>query len=488
MGKNERCLLLSCILALIHMLNHTAKKELSLVPSELPQAPLAHSRPTERGNQTKSSESLPIRKRKHPSPNNTDDDSKPTRKRKPVTVIASQPGGDLGSESAHTYHTTNREDPPSETPPHPPIEQIEMWVPTPTAKFGPPKRKHAAARPRGTPKERRTDSIVSTVTSVPSQSPLTVSKQPVGLSESQIIALREEEEESQSQLHRPVSSPRPPDLGSPGHDSAPSGPLKSPTEDARDKAGEKSQEVQDNHPTNQLSTDNQSINRNADTAHVSGLRSKAQDLQDSAMDPPIQGRSENSPRPALPGPTRKSLVNPEVPTVIASTKSPLPEKQDRPHAKSPPSSVEQLGLLKARWLQRGTGSFAERRAFEARARLDLVRRGAAHPTGNLVEGQSSTIVPQIVTSPPPHAVLQLLNRLEARLQPVTENPTMSKVPPSEVGEAGPSAVETKEDMVTQDKSDRNGATNVSPHDNEVIPIPPCDNSVSDTSPTAKSAG
>ena len=471
------------------MLNHTAKKELSLAPSGLPQAPLAHSRPTDRGNATKSSESLvAIRKRKHPSPSNTDDDSKPSRKRKHVTVIASQPGGDLGSRSAHSHHMPNREDSPSDTPPRPPIEQIEMWVPTPTAKFGPPKRKHAAPRPRDPPKERRTDSIVSTVTSVPSQAPLTVSKQPVGLSESQIIALRQEEEESQSQPHLPVAR-RSPKLGSPGHSSD---PLKSLTEDATGEAGENSQEVQDNHPTNQLSTDNQTIDRNADTAHISTLRSKACTVQDCATNPPVQ-RSVNPPHPAIPGPTRKSLVNPEVPTVIASTKSPLPEKQDPPHAKSTPSSVDQLSIRKPLWLVPRSGSFAERRALEARARLDLVRRGATHPTGNLVGGQSSTsIVPQIATQPLPHVVLQqVLSHLEARLRPVTENPTIPGVPPSEANEAGPSAVKTKEDMVTQDKSDRLvnlGAANVSPHDNEVITILPCDSSVPDTSPTAKSAG
>jgi hypothetical protein len=347
-----------------------------------------------------------------------------------------------------------------------------MWVPTPTAKFGPPKRKHAAARPRDPPKERRTDSIVSTVTPVPSQAPLTVSKQPVGLSESQLIALREEEEESQSQPYRPVSQPSA-KLGSPSHDPAPSDPLKSLTGDARGEAGEISQELQGNHPTNQLSTDSQPIDRNANTAHVSGLRNKAYSLQDNATNPPLQGGHENSPHPTLPSPTPKSLVNP---FVFSSTKSPLPEKQDpRPHANSTPSSVEQLGPLKAGSLQRGSGSLALRRAFEARVRLSLVRRGAVHPTGSLVEGQSSTsIAPQIATQPPPHVVLQqVLSGLESpsRSQAaVAEKPTIPRDHPSEPREAGPSA-ESKQDTVTQDKSDQHvnpGAANVSPHDNEVI--------------------
>lgn len=350
-----------------------------------------------------------------------------------------------------------------------------MWVPTPTAKFGPPKRKHTAARPRDPPKERRTDSIVSTVKPLPSQAPLTVSKQPVGLSESQIIALREEEEESQSQPHRLVSQPSP-KLGSPSHDSAPSDPLKSLTGDARGEAGEISQEVQDNHPTNQLSTDSQSIDRNANAAHVSGLRNKTSNLQDNAMNPPVQGGSEISSHLASPGPTRKSLINPEIPAVIASTKFPLPEKQDpRPHANSTPSSVEQLGPLKAGSLQRGSGSLAERRAFEARVRLSLVRRGAAHPTGNLVEGRSSTsIAPQIVTQPLPHVALQqVLNSLESPCRSqaaVTEKPTIPRAHLSEPRGLGPS-VESKQDMVTQDKSDQPvnlGAANVSQHDVEVI--------------------
>lgn len=463
-----------------------AKKESSIVPSEPQQASLAHSCPTDRSNLTKSSESLvPIRKRKH---SNTDDGSKPSQKRKTVTVIASQPGGDLGSGSAQSHHTRNREDSPN-APPHPPFEEIEMWVPTPTAKFGPPKRKHAAARPRDPQKERRTDSIVSTVTPVQSQAPLTVSKQPVSLSESQIIALREEEEESQSQPHPLVSQPSP-KLGSPSHDSALRKPLKWLTGEMGN-AAEISQEVQDNHPTNQLSTDSQPIDRNANTAHVSGLRNKAHNSQASATNPPVQGGSENPPHPALPGPTRKSLVNPEVPTVIPPTKSPLPEKQDpRPHANSTPSSVEQLGTLKAGSLQRSSGSLALRRAFEARMRLSQVRRRAAQPAGNLVEGQSGpSITPQIATQPPPHVVLQqVLNGLESpsRSQAVvTEKLTLPRVHPSEPREAGPLA-ESKQDMVTQDKSDQRvnlGAANVSPHDNEPSPpdeVPPTTQSSTQT--------
>ncbi|KAF8266235.1 hypothetical protein EI94DRAFT_1733639 [Lactarius quietus] len=465
-----------------------AKNESSRVASssfESVQAPVAHSRPTDRGSLTKPSEShVPIRKRKHPSPGNTDDDPKPSKKRRPVTVIASQPGGDLGS--AH-HHTPNREDSLSHAPPHPPFEEIEMWVPTSTAKFGPPKRKHAAAKPRDPPKERRTDSIVSTATSMRTQAPL---MQPVGLSESQIIALREEEEESQSQPHRSVSR-RSPKLGSPGHDSAPNDPLQTSMGDAKGEAGEHSQEVLDDHLMNQLSTDNQPMDRNANTSHVSGLREEAHHVQDSATNPPIRRESEIPPTSTLPGPTRKPLVIPDVPAVIApSTTSPLPEKQDpRPIANSTPSSVGQLGPLKDLSWRRGSGTLAERRASEARARLELVRRAAAYTTGNLVEGPSSTsIAPQTTTQPPPHVALQqVLNSLESPSQSqaaVLVNPKTRGDPPSEPREGGPS-VESK-DMVTQDKLDQHvnkGVANVSPHDNEPSPpdeVPPTTQSSTQT--------
>jgi hypothetical protein len=454
----------AALLALIHMVNHTAK-ESSLASSSSAQAPVARSRPTNKGNLTKSSESVvpPTRKRKHRSPSNKDDDPKPSRKRKPVSVIESQPGGDLGHGErppAHSHHTPNREVAPSDAPPHPPFEEIEMWVPTSTAKFGPPKRKHAAAKRRDPPKERPADSIISTVTSVRPQAPLTVSRRPEGLSESQIIALREEEEESQPQPHRSVSR-HSLQLGSPGQDSAPSGPLQTLTGDAR---GEVVENSRDSHPMSQSGADTQPMDRNANTIHVSGLRNEVCHLQDNA----IRGGSEDLEiSPPLTGPTLKSLVNPEVPAVISpSTKSPLPEKPDpRPTANSTPSSVEQLGPFKDGPLQGSSGTLAERRALEARARLELVRRAASRTTGNLVEGLQST------TQPPPHVVLQqVLSGLESSQSQaaVMENPKIQRVPPSKPREAGLS-VQSKEDMVNQDKSEVDmGAANGSPRDNEVI--------------------
>ncbi|KAI9465847.1 hypothetical protein BJY52DRAFT_1183406 [Lactarius psammicola] len=459
-----------------------AKKESSLVSSL--QAPVARNRPTDRGGLTKPSESLArtTRKRKRPSPSNTDDNSKPSRKRKPVSVIESQSsGGDLERSSAHSY------DPPGDAPLHPPFEEIEMWVPTPTAKFGPPKRKHVAAKRRDPPKERRANSVVSTVTSVRAQALLTVSRQPVGLSESQIIALREEEEESQPQPQHSVSQ-HSPQLGSPSHDSISSDPLQ--TGDTRgEEDGENSQEVRDGHPMDQLSADIQPVDRNANARHVSGLRNEAYRLQDNATNPSIQGGSEGL--ETSPGPTRKSLVKPEVPVVVApSTKPPPPEKSGpRPIASSTPNPVGQLGLLEDGPLRRSSGTLAERRANEARARLELLRRAASNSTGNLVEGRSSTsIAPQNTTQPPPHVVLQqVLNGLESPSQSqaaIMENQKNRGVPPSEPREAGLS-FKSKEDMVTQDKSDQHvdiGVTNVSPRDNEPSPVPPTTQSSTQSQP------
>ncbi|KAH9042630.1 hypothetical protein EDB85DRAFT_1083123 [Lactarius pseudohatsudake] len=458
-----------------HMLNHTAKKETPLASSSSLQVPVARSRPTDNGSLTKSSES-PVRtthKRKRPSPSNADDNYKPSKKRKPVSTIDSQPGGNLERPSAHSHHTPDR------APPHPPFEEIEMWVPTPTAKFGPPKRKHVAAKRRDPPPERHAYSILSTATSVRTQTPLTVPKRP--LSESQIIALREEEEESQPQPQHSVSR-HSPQLGSPNRGPAPSDPLQTFTGDASGEgAGEVSQEVQDNRPTGQLSAESQPVGRNANTSHVSELRNEADHLQDNATNLSIQeGREELENSPTLPGPTRKSLTKPEVHAIIApSTKSPLPERSDpRPVANATPSSVEQLGPIKDGPLRRNTGTLAERRASEARARLELLRRAASNSTGNLVEGQSSTsISPRNITQPPPHVVLkQVLNGLESPTQSqavAMENSKIRRIP-SEPREAGPS-VEPRERMATRGKSDQHvdiGAANVSPRDNEPSSVPP----------------
>lgn len=468
---------------------------------ESPQAPVARSRPTNRGDLTKSSKS-PVRtthKREHPSPTNTDNDSKPSRKRKLVTIIESQPGGDLGRgerSSARSHHKLDREGSPTpgDAPPHPPFEEIETWMPSPTAKFGPPKRKHAAAKRSDLPKERRADSIVSIATPVRTQAPLIVSGQLVGLSKSQIVALREEEEESQSQPQRPV--PRhSPQSGSPIQDFAPSDPLQTLTGDARD-AGENYQEVRDNRPTKQLSADSQAMNQNADTSRVSGLR-KVYRLQDKAVIPSIQGGSEDLETfPTLPNPTRKSIVEPEVPVVIApSTKSPLSESSDpRPIANSTTSSVEQLGPLEDRSLRRSSGTLAERRAAKARARFELLRRAASHSIRKFVEGRSSTsIAPQSTTQPPPPVALQqVLNGLESPNQSqaaVMENQKLWTVRPSEPGEAGLS----KEDMVTQNKPEQHvdiGAANLPPRDNEPSPpdeVPPTtQGSTQSQSPNASS--
>ena len=458
----------AALLTLIHVMNHTAKKESPLASSSSlgsPQAPVARSRPTNRDNLTKSSESVvpPTRKRKQPSPINKDDNPKTSKKRKPVSVIESQPGGDLGHGERPSVppHPTNREDSPGDAPPHPPFEEIEMWVPTSTAKFGPPKRKHVPAKHKDPLKEeRRVESIVPTGTSVWTQAPLTVSR--IGLSGSQIIALREEEEESQSQPHHSASR-HTPQLKNPSQKSVLGGPLMG---DARGKAVENFQKAGDNYPTNQLSADSQSMDRNTNTSHVSG-RNEAYQLRDDAKNPSTQGGNEDLEiSPTIPSPTRKSLIEPGVTAVITpSTESPLPEKSDpRPIANSTPTSVEQVGPLKAGPLHSSRGTLAKRRAFAARARLALVRRAASHTAGNIEEGRSSSsTTPQSTTQPPSHVVLQqVLNGLESsQSQPaVIEDPKIRRVPPSEPREAQLSA---------QDKLDVDiGAANVSSGNNEVI--------------------
>ncbi|KAI9451781.1 hypothetical protein F5148DRAFT_1378785 [Russula earlei] len=85
------------------------------------------------------------------------------------------------------------------SPPHPPLEEIELWVPNPHAKFGPPKRKRTeGGERRGLSKKRRVTTEIENFSGQES-SPLPSSPRPPILPMSQIIALREEEEESQSQ-------------------------------------------------------------------------------------------------------------------------------------------------------------------------------------------------------------------------------------------------------------------------------------------------
>ncbi len=455
---------------LIDIPSHTAKAKTPLASSssvEVPRASVARSRPTGGGSLTRSSESqVPTtRKRKHPSPTNTDDNSKPSKKKKIVSAVEGQLGGDLGSgerSSAHPHHTTDREDSPRDALLHPPFEEIEMWVPTPNAKFGPPKRKDVAVRRRDLNK-RRANSTVSRVGPVQTQAPSAVLERPLSLSETQIVALREEEEESQSQPQRFLSR-HSPQLGSPIQTSAPApnDPLQTFTRNARGEARGNSQKVQD-HSSNQLDDDNPP-DRNANTKHVSGLQNKTTKL----------GASENSeteiPPPKLLDPTRQSLVKPDIPVVVSpSTKSPLPEKLDpRLIENSTSGSVERLGPPKRAPLQRSSGTFAERRAFEARARLESLRRVASPSTGNLVEGRGVTSFAQESTPQPlPHLLLRrVLNSLgtPSRSQATAkENPERWRVLPSEPREAGISA-RSKEDMVTQDMSDQHvdiSATNMS---------------------------
>jgi hypothetical protein len=72
----------------------------------------------------------------------------------------------------------------------------------------------------------------------------------------------------------------------------------------------------------------------------------------------------------------------------------------------------------------GSGTLAERRAFEARVRLDELRRAAARFPGNVTTAQNSVLKTfRAAEQPPPHVMLQqIMNGLESPSQSQTVAP------------------------------------------------------------------
>ena len=382
---------------------------------------VAFKRPYDKRNAASTSE-LPVlrqtparqtRKRKHPTPpgpaGNIDEDSAPRRKRLAAVVESTPDGGQRSTEPS------NRKDP---TPSRPPIEEIEMWVPTPNAKFGPPKRKRSTGERLDPPKERPVDIADSAKTSVQTSVPLPSSPQPLNLSKSQIVALREEEEESQSQS----TSNQP---GGPVEDSTTSDPLQPIVKDAKG--------------ATQVSKDNtlgsleepigrpaniQLINPNVNNGHVSGPDSQGVHLQPNATTTSKQGEGVTeapkgtTPLPAAP---QISLVNPNPSAgAVSSLKSPQMEKpaESGPSQIGKPgaSSIQRYGLSRSGPPRPGSGTLAERRAYEARVRLDELRR-AGVGFGNLPKGHAILSTPHSSKQPPPHVVFkQVVDGLESPSQ------------------------------------------------------------------------
>jgi hypothetical protein len=333
----------------------------------------------------------PTRKRKHPtppgSPGNTDEDSVPSRRKRVATAVESTPDGGGPSTAP-----PNRKDPEA-LPSHPPLDEIEEFVPSPNTKFGPPKRRRTTGGRLYPPKEGPIHIADSAKTSVQTSIPLPSSPRPLVLSESQIIALREEEEESQSQSQSRSNQP-----GGPVEDST-SDPLQPTIRDAKGAT----QVSKDGSlgslegPIGRPSAEIQVTNPNLKNGHVSGPNSQAVvHLQSNDTNTSKQGEGVTeaskglTPLPAAP---HISLINLNPSSsAISPSESPQmenPAKSGPPQIRKPgASSIEQRGPARREPPRSGGGTLAERRAFEARARLDELRRAGAS-FGNRYTAQSS---------------------------------------------------------------------------------------------------
>lgn len=369
------------------------------------------------------------RKRKHPtlsgSPGNTDEDSVPSRKRRLAIAIESATDSDRdGPSVAHVSPLPNREGPTTTEalPPHPPLEEIEMWVPTPNAKFGPPKRKRAAGERRHPPKGDPVDIAVPAKTSAQAPRHPPLPRKHLILSESQIVALREEEEESQS-----LPSELWPTLnrsGGPAQDTVPSDPLPPSTEDAtEDSRGATG--VLEGTPQGSLeqlidqpSVDIQYTNPKPNKVHVLEPHGQGVHPRSDAMNSSTQGSVTKAPTNPSPLPTIShiSLINLNPSTsATSSSKSPQPAKSSSPLIeKLGANTVKQLSYSRNESSRPGSGTLAERRALEARVRLDELRRAGAS-VGSLAKGHSGALKTlQSPEQPPPHVILkQVMDSMES---------------------------------------------------------------------------
>jgi hypothetical protein len=458
----------------IHIRNNTgkAKKQDSLASPSLSKSSVAFKRPSENRNATSTSKPpIPTTsKRKHStlsgSPDNADDDSALSRRKRLAAAVESITSGSHGGQSTAPAHALpNRKDRPTTTgdlPSRPPLEEIEMWVPTANAKFGPPKRKRTAGERRDPPKEGPVDIAVPAKTPVPTPIPLPLAlsgfhlptprgtgqtlpslSRPLPPTESQIVALREEEEESQPQsLPQPTSN----QPGGTINDSATSDPLPPTVRDAKD--------------------DIQPTKLNVNNGRSSEPSGQGAYSQSNVPDPIMQvsGVTDDSPgypfNPLLPSPM--SLFNPNpsasanssskspqmeksmqgkgvntedthrfdprvmIPvfnfnpsaSAISSSKSPQIEKSVKigpPRIRKPGTSpTKRHSPSRSEPPRSGDGTLAKRRAFEARVRLDELRR-AGKRFGNIAaKGHPNLETSQSSEQPPPHVVFkQVIDGMES---------------------------------------------------------------------------
>ena len=395
----------------------------------------------------------------------------PSRRQKVTNAVEGANGSDRGGQStAHAHSHPSKEDRPifEVSPPHPPLEEIAMWVPTPNAKFGPPKRKRAAGERQSSPKDRPKSVALPTRTPTkPSKAPPSP-RRPLTLSESQIVALREEEEEESQSLFPDLQFPSPPPKG-PIPNSAPNEPLPPPADGAR-VATEvpKTNSLGLREPSiRQASGDTQLSNPDASKARVSEPNTQSIYIQPDPTNASIQGGDGTDTLKGitpLPTASQLSLITPN--PLSSASSSPKPPQSEKPAQSGPPPTGKPVATpagqptSKNEPLRIGNGTLAERRAFEARARLDELRR-AASGFGSIAKGQIGAL--KTIQSPeraPPHVILQ-------RVVDYMESPNQSQItPPSNSGneiQRGTSPSEhhrvdssvdmSQEEMILRNKSD-----------------------------------
>jgi hypothetical protein len=424
-GNEEKVPILRLILlGHIHIPNVTAKQQVrmdSASVSASPSASVTRKRLSGKRHTTSTPEP-PVRstrKRRHRtpsgSPDNTDGDIVPPRKKKlAMTVeVEDATGSNQGGRSpAHASSRRSRKDHPitEASLPHPPLEEIEVWVPTPNAKFGPPKRKRATGEHQETPFNGSGHVVPPAVASTQASEPIPSSSTLPILTESQIVALREEEEEdSQVQLPDLQFPSTPPGVASP---STP-GDLPSPTASAR-VATEVLRGNAHGSPerlTRQVTGEVQSTNPSAGQARVLEPNDQSIHVQPNPTDTSI--RDEGTTRihkefSPLPTATHLSLIYPNSSSSApSSSKSPQKPSQSDPLPTETPgtTSIEKSPSRNKLW-RSGNGTLVERRTFEARVRLDELRRAGAN-FGSIAKGHTSA--PKTSQShgrAPPHVILK----------------------------------------------------------------------------------
>lgn len=478
---------------------YSAKKQAlpaSTPTSTPPLASGARERPSGKRNVATTSEP-PVRssrKRKHRilsgSPDSTGGDSVPSRRQKLANTVEGANGSDRDRQStAHAHSRPSKKDRPisEASPSHPPLEEIEMWVPTPNAKFGPPKRKRAAGERQRSPKDMPKSVALPTETPTQPSKALPSSRRPLTLSESQIIALREEEEEESQPLFPDLRFPSSPPEG-PTPNSAPRDPLPPPADDASVSTATEvpkanSLELQEQF-TRQASGDVQLSNPDASEARVSEPNNQSIQIQPDATNASIQGGDAKGTLKGitpLPTASQLSLINPN-PTrgAASSSKPPRPEKPAQsgppPNGKPGATSAEQP-TSKNELLRSGNGMLAERRAFEARARLDELRR-AASGFGGIAKGYTGALkTTQSPERAPPHVILkQVMDCMESPNQSQSQstalrnsgNEILRGASPSEHHRVDPSADRSKEEVILRNKSDNSANVDLLHQQDDIV--------------------